>query len=287
VPAALNPDSSNSPASRFNEILSSPEDKIDLAEAALLIAKSAYRDLDVSTYLGRIDSLGRLLRAQTREDATAAERIVALNRFLFGDQGFAPNIENYYDPRNSFLNEVLERRVGIPLTLSIVYIEVGRRVGLPLYGVSFPGHFLVKCMLEQGTVILDPYCGGISLALQDLQQRLREVRGGEVSRAIIAGMLVSASKKEILARMLRNLKAIYMDGQDYQHALTTLDWILLVHPEAASERRDRGLTYLKLECYRAALEDLEHYLQMSPGAEDSEQIRSHVVELRRSAARLH
>jgi len=268
-------------------MLDRPEEEIDLAEAALLIAKNAYRDLDVPGYLARIGELAGKLSAQLPEDGTESSRIVALNRFLFEDQGFAPSVENYYDPRNSFLNEVLERRVGIPLSLSILYIEVGRRIGLPLQGVSFPGHFLVKCTLKEGVVIIDPYCGGITLSLQDLQQRLRETRGGEVSRAIVAAMLVAANKREILARMLRNLKGIYLDQRDYVRALSAIDWIIAIMPGEATEVRDRGLIYVKLECFRAALEDLEHYMQKAPDAADMDEIRSHVVELRMSAARLN
>ena len=281
------PDQRATPEARFREMLDQPEEAIDLAEAALLIAQNAYRDLDISRYLARIDEMARHLGAQLPEDGSEADRIVALNRFLFEDQGFSPSIENYFDPRNSFLNDVLERRVGIPISLSILYIEVGRRVGLPLQGVSFPGHFLVKCRLKEGVVILDPYCGGISLSLQDLQRRLRETRGGEVSRAIVAGMLVAANKKEILARVLRNLKAIYLDQRDYARALSAIDWIIAITPGEAAELRDRGLTYVKLECFRAALEDLERYLQMVPSAADIDEIRSHVVELRMSAARLN
>jgi len=281
------PEPSPAPEALFRRMLDRPEEEIDLAEAALLIAKNAYRDLDVPGYLARIGELAGKLSAQLPEDGTESSRIVALNRFLFEDQGFAPSVENYYDPRNSFLNEVLERRVGIPLSLSILYIEVGRRIGLPLQGISFPGHFLVKCTLKEGVVIIDPYCGGITLSLQDLQQRLRETRGGEVSRAIVAAMLVAANKREILARMLRNLKGIYLDQRDYVRALSAIDWIIAVTPGEATEVRDRGLIYVKLECFRAALEDLEHYMQKAPDAADMDEIRSHVVELRMSAARLN
>ena len=281
------PEQSPAPEALFRRMLDRPEEEIDLAEAALLIAKNAYRDLDVPGYLARIGELAGKLSAQLPEDGTESSRIVALNRFLFEDQGFAPSVENYYDPRNSFLNEVLERRVGIPLSLSILYIEVGRRIGLPLQGISFPGHFLVKCTLKEGVVIIDPYCGGITLSLQDLQQRLRETRGGEVSRAIVAAMLVAANKREILARMLRNLKGIYLDQRDYVRALSAIDWIIAVTPGEATEVRDRGLIYVKLECFRAALEDLEHYMQKAPDAADMDEIRSHVVELRMSAARLN
>ena len=281
------PEQPDTTEARFRALLERPEEQIDLAEAALLIAKSADQDVDVGHYLARIDELARQLRASLPEDSSEADLISGLGRFLFEEQGFGPSIDDYYDPRNSFLNQVLERRVGIPITLSVLYMEIGRRVGLPLQGVSFPGHFLVKCQLKQGTVILDPYCGGISLSLQDLQQRLRTVRGGEVSRAIVAATLVAANKKEILARMLRNLKAIYLERQDYARALSWIDWILAVAPGEAAEVRDRGLAYLKLECFRAALQDLEHYLEMAPTADDMHEIRSHVVELRRSASRLN
>jgi len=281
------PETLSATDARFREIIERPDSEIDLAEAALLIARVAYPDLDVQCYLRRIDDLARHLRARVAEDAPAGDLIVGLNRFLFEEQGFAPNVEDYYDPRNSFLNDVLERRVGIPISLSVLYMEVGARVGLPLQGVSFPGHFLVKCEVEAGMVILDPYCGGVSLSLHDLQQRLREVRGGEVSRAIIAGMLVAANKREILARMLRNLKKIYLDKQQHARALAIIDWIVALRPGEATEVRDRGLTYLKLECFRAALTDLEHYLELAPAADDLNEIRGCVVELRRTAARLN
>jgi regulator of sirC expression with transglutaminase-like and TPR domain len=272
---------------QFRAMVQRPDEAIDLAEAALLIAKSVYRDLDVDHYLDRIGDLGQRLRARVPANARDIDLIQGLNRFLFEELGFAPNVEDYYDPRNSFLNEVLERRIGIPITLSILYMQVGRRVGLPLQGVSFPGHFLVKCKLEEGTAILDPYCSGISLSLQDLQRRLREIHGGEVSRAIVAGLLIAANNKEIIARLLRNLKAVYLHKGDYPHALAAIDWIITVTPGAAAEVRDRGLTYLKLECFRAALGDLERYVEMAPAAADLDEVRGHIVELRRSAARLN
>ena len=272
---------------RFRELIDGPEEQIDLAEGALLIAKNANHDLDVGRYLARIDQLAEALSGRLPESCSDTERILALNRFLFDEEGFGPNVEDYYDLRNSFLNEVLERRVGIPISLSIVYMEVGRRIGLKIDGVSFPGHFLVKCRLNEGTVILDPYRRGISLSLQDLQERLREARGGEVSRAIIASMLVSANKKEILARMLRNLKAIYLEKSDHHHALSLMEWIIALSPADASQVRDRGMLYLQLECFRAALEDLERYSTLAPDAEDAAEIRHRVIDLRQAVARLN
>jgi len=272
---------------RFRALADGPDEQIDLAEAALLIAKNANQDLDVGRYLARIDELAEALSARLPSAYSGTERILALNRFLFEEQGFGPNLEDYYDLRNSFLNEVLERRVGIPISLSIVYMEVGRRIGLELRGVSFPGHFLVKCKLSEGTVILDPYGRGISLSLHDLQQRLREARGGEVSRAIVAGMLVAANKKDILARMLRNLKAIYLERRDHDRAFATMEWLIALSPSDVAQIRERGLLYLQLECFRAAQEDLQRYLTLAPDADDADEIRHRVLQLRQTTAKLN
>ncbi len=146
---------------RLRQIISGPDGDISLAEAALLIAGHGYPDLNVAAYLSRIEELGHMLSLRIDEDDSVPERISALNQFLFGELGFAPNTEDYYDPRNSFLNEVLERRTGIPITLCVIYMELGRKIGLPLQGVSFPGHFLVKCAVPDGAVVLDQYSGGI------------------------------------------------------------------------------------------------------------------------------
>jgi len=272
---------------RLRQIVSGPDEAISLAEAALLIAGHEYPDLPVSSYLSRMEELAHMLSTRIGEGASALERIAELNQFLFGDLGFAPNSDDYYDPRNSFLNEVLERRTGIPITLSVIYIELGRKIGLPLQGVSFPGHFLVKCAVPDGAVVLDPYSGGISLGLQDLQKRLREVRGGEVSRAVVAELLVSASNKEIIVRLLRNLKAIYLRERDLDKALPIMDWIVAMVPEQAPELRDRGMIYQELECPRAALADFEAYLERSPEWEDAGEIRDRIVELRKEVARLN
>ena len=272
---------------RLRQIVSGPDEDISLAEAALLIAGHGYPDLNVAAYLSRIEELAYMLRLRIDENDSVPERISALNQFLFGDLRFVPNTEDYYDPRNSFLNEVLERRTGIPITLCVIYMELGRKIGLPLQGVSFPGHFLVKCAVPEGAVVLDPYSGGLSLGLADLQKRLREVRGGEVSRAIVAELLVPASNKEIIVRLLRNLKAIYLRGHNLDRALPIMNWIIATMPDQAPELRDRGMLYQELECSRAALADFEEYLKRSPSCEDADDIRQRIIELRRDASRLN
>jgi regulator of sirC expression with transglutaminase-like and TPR domain len=272
---------------QFRQLVAQPAGAIDLGRGALLIARNAYPDLDVEAQLARIDALAEPLRGRLQPTDALPARIVALNRYLFEELRFGPNRDDYYDPRNSFLNDVLERRVGIPITLSVLYMEVGRRVGIPLQGVSFPGHFLVKCPMEQGLVVIDAYSAGASLTLEDLQQRLREVQGAEVSPAIVAGLLGTAQPREIFARMLRNLKQIYAAKEDWLRALPLMHWLVLLAPARADEVRDRGQAYLKLECFRAALADFEQYLQLAPDAPDVDAVRSHVVELRRGVARLN
>jgi regulator of sirC expression with transglutaminase-like and TPR domain len=273
---------------RWKEIAAGPEADIDLVEAALLIAAHEYPELDVPAYQARMDRIAATLKARLRRDIAPVESIVALNRYLFEELGFRGNAREYYDPRNSFLNEVLDRKLGIPITLAIVYIEVGRHIGLALHGVSFPGHFLVKCPARDGMIVLDPYAGGASLSLEDLQQRLRALRGGAAPPADLAQrMLAAAGKKDILARMLRNLKGIYLQRRDFSRALAAADRVITLEPRAADEYRDRAGIYMELECFRAALSDFRNYLMLKPGADDADAIQSRVVELQRIAARLN
>jgi regulator of sirC expression with transglutaminase-like and TPR domain len=274
-------------ARRFEQFLAGRDEDIPLSEAALLLACHHYPDLDVPHYLTRMDAMAKGLQARVEDEPSPQKRIVALNQYLFQELGFAPNVDDYYDPRNSFLNDVLERRLGIPITLAVLYMETGSKIGLPLQGVCFPGHFLVKCKVGEGVVILDPYAGGLSLGITDLQRRLREVRGGEVSRAIIAGMLVGANNKEILVRMLRNLKAIYLRNSQLDHALAIMRWIVTAVPQQPSELRDRGMVYQEMDCFRAAISDFEHYLELAPSSDDAREIQQRLVDLRRCASRLN
>ncbi len=274
-------------AERLTEIIGGPEGDIPLTEAALLVASHRYPNLDVRHYLNVIEELGSALAARVDENAGPAERVVALNHYLFDELGFKPNGEDYYDPRNSLLNYVVERRTGIPITLSLVYMAVGNHVGLAFNGVCYPGHFLVKCELPDGMIVLDPFSKGQSLGISDLQSRLRETRGGEVSRAIVAGLLVAASKREILLRMLRNLKAIYLRSHELDNVLAIMDWIVVADPGHATEVRDRGMVFQELECFRAAMSDFEHYLELDPDCSDSDSIRRRVIELQRSVSLLN
>lgn len=275
-------------AERWKEIVAGPDEEIDLAEGALLIAAPEYPALDIPDYLARLSEMAATLKRRLRGDISPTETLIALNRYLFDELGFRGNVEDYYDPRNSFLNEVIDRRLGIPITLALIHVEVGRRVGLALHGVAFPGHFLVKCILRDGAVVLDPYIHGASLGLEDLQQRLRVLRGGATPSAeMVRHMLAAAGKKSILARMLRNLKGIYRERGDLGRALAATDRIIEIEPGSAEEYRDRAGLYLDLECFRAALSDFRNYLMLKPRAEDAVVVQRRVVELQQIAARLN
>jgi regulator of sirC expression with transglutaminase-like and TPR domain len=196
-----------------------------LAEGALLIAAEEYPRLEVDRFLERLDEMGRTLARRLRPDIGTGEAVVALNRYLFQELGFRGNAADYYDPRNSFLNEVIDRRLGVPITLSVLYIEIGRRIGLPLEGVAFPGHFLVRCALRDGTVILDPYARGTSLKSAELRERLQRAGGAAAHvPAPLATALAPAMPREIFARMLRNLRAVYAQRGELIKALAAC-WI--------------------------------------------------------------
>jgi len=278
---------------RFAEMLSREDGRIELASACLQIAEDAYPGLDVDGYVGEIERFAKRLRARLAPDAAAEDRVIALNEFLFDDLGFSGNIDNYYDPRNSYLNEVLDRRIGIPITLSVLYMEIGRRIGLPFEGVSFPGHFLVRLPLRGGTLVLDPFSGGVPQSEDELRERLkrvipRDAAGGvPVAELPLDQFLEPASNRQILARVLRNLKGVYREKDDPERLLEVLNRMIIVAPDSAAELRDRGLVYQRLECWRPALKDLADYLDREPDAADSEEVRAKMVELSMRCARLN
>jgi regulator of sirC expression with transglutaminase-like and TPR domain len=273
---------------RWQEIAAAPDEGIDLAEAALVIASREYPHLDISRYRARIDEMGATLRGRLPEDMSRAQRILALNRYLFDELGFTGNSAEYYDARNSYLNEVLDRRLGIPITLSVIYLEIGRRVGLTLHGVGFPGHFLVKCPVRDGAIVLDPYSKGSSLSLDDLSARLKSLHNGvDPDPDQIRAMLAIASNKEILARILRNLKGVYLKHREFARAVAAMDRLVTLAPEAADEYRDRGRVYLELECFRAALADFRSYLALKPDADDAGIVQQKAAELEQIASRLN
>ncbi|HSD61543.1 MAG TPA: tetratricopeptide repeat protein [Burkholderiales bacterium] len=278
----------NAALERFRTLVDRPDETIDLAEAALAIAQQDYPDLEPRRYLDMLGALALEVSRSLPAVAEITDRIAALNRHLFGTLRFRGNDAEYYDPRNSFLNQVLDRRTGIPITLSVVYLEVGWRLGLPLEGVSFPGHFLVKCEVQEGVVVLDPFDRGRSVGVDELKRRLTLVHGRAVTEEEVVTLLTTtATRKDILARLLRNLKAIYLNRPDYAAALAVVERILMVHPDEPAELRDRGIIFQSLECFRAARDDLERYLQLVPQALDAGTVRERLAEVSERVVRLN
>lgn len=275
--------------SPFRRLLNGPDDSLDLARAALLIAADDYPDLNVDGYLARLDQMAGEIRARLGPVPESGEVLEMVNRHLFQELGFAGNLENYYDPRNSLFNEVLDRRLGIPITLSLLYMEVGRRLSLPLEGVAFPGHFLVRLHLEDGDLVLDPFFGGMALSVADLEDRIaglmRLPRRG--LRLGLSDLLEAAGKREILARMLRNLKGIHVQRQDWQRALTASNHLLTVLPDSARDVLERALILEQLECGHAALDDYRRYLALVPDSPQRDQIRERIGALGHTRRRLN
>jgi regulator of sirC expression with transglutaminase-like and TPR domain len=269
---------------RFSRLVAGPDREVPLAEAALLVASEEYPELDVGAYLARLDAMGRAVRERVARGASTPDRVEALSEHLFGRLGFKGNGDDYYDPRNSYLNEVLDRRTGIPITLSIVYLEMARWAGLGACGVGLPGHFIVRVADRRGDLLVDPYHGGVRLTAADCQERLDRIFGGRLK--VEPEMLAACPRKQMLARVLRNLKAIYLKREDHARALTVAELLLRVEPGSAEHLRDRGLLYAALDCYASAADDLARYLREAPAAE-APGLVDKIAELRLRAARLN
>jgi regulator of sirC expression with transglutaminase-like and TPR domain len=272
------------PRERFEQLVSRPDEAIPLAETALWIAAEAKPDLDVPHYLDEIDKLAQLAEASLVGANGDEDRIARFNHALFVEAGFEGNQESYDDPRNSFLDVVLDRRTGIPITLSVVYIEVARKVGFDAEGIGFPGHFLSKITTPSGMIVVDPFFGR-TMDLEACHQRFREVAGPNVP--FDPQFLASSSQRAILQRILTNLRQIYMARRDFEAALACSDRILIVAPGQATEYRDRGLIHSELECFNAALEDIERYLELAPIESVDPAIGVVLSQLREKAALVH
>jgi regulator of sirC expression with transglutaminase-like and TPR domain len=262
-----------------------PDEAVDLAAASLLIACEEYPGLDLERYIARLDAMGDELRSRVRSGSGPPDVIATLNRLLFEEQGFHGNASDYYNPRNSFLNDVLDRRTGIPITLSTVYMEVAGRAGFSLVGVGLPGHFIVKAAMDGREIFVDPFNRGAVLSAGECQKRVDRVFKGRVK--VEGRMLAGCTRKEILARMLRNLKLIYARNRDLERALGVLELLLRVQPDSAEDLKDRGLVYAALDCYGLAADDLHAHLELFPAAPDAPELRAKAALFRTKAARVH
>ncbi|MDO8461638.1 MAG: tetratricopeptide repeat protein [Deltaproteobacteria bacterium] len=269
----------------FSEIIHLPEERIDLSQAALLVAKEQYPDLDIPHYLAKLDELGE--RALTRVGRVVGPRqiVEGLSHYLFHEEGFHGNVEDYYSPTNSFLNDVLDHRAGIPITLSLITIEIGRRAGLPFYGVGFPGHFMVKYSQDNEEVILDPFHKGQIISENECAERLKRTFGSRLP--FHKKLLRASTKKEILTRMLTNLKMIYLSRKNCEMALRMTNHIVSLNPNSTQEIKERGILYHQLDCVQQAIEDFKTYLVQEPQAVDREAIEQYIRELSKNIPSLH
>ncbi len=259
------------------------DEKINLVRAALTIARTEYPDLDIESYVARVDELAHRVEARIMDIDDAAETIAALNRVLFQQAGLRGNREDYYDPRNSFLNDVLDRGLGIPITLALIYMEVGRRLGFPLFGVGMPGHFLLKHYdIDGRETLIDCFNGGDILTAQDCQRRLDEIYSGQMT--LRPEFLFAVSRRQILTRILSNLKTVYLSARNFKKALPIVDLVLVIYPRSPEDVKQRALLRYSLGQNKGAAEDLEEYLKMSPDASDADEIRQTALSIRRMLA---
>ncbi len=263
---------------RFLAEVSQADEEINLARAAIMVAKEEYPQLPEERYLGRLDLLAEGTRDRLDDENAHLVVLQELLNSLYNRHGFRGNRQAYYDPRNSFLNDVLDRGLGIPLTLGIVVLEVGWRLGLPLEGVSFPGHFLVRFRGEAMDLLIDPYDGGAVRFEDEAQELLDRVYGGMVR--VSDSFLKVATKREMLVRLLMNMKSLYLNVGDHRRALAAVERVLLVRPITPQEIRDRGVILARLGRKQEALEQLEAYLNVAPEATDSQRILGMVEELK-------
>ena len=256
---------------RLVEELQRPPDQVNVARAALYLAQEEYLDLDIAAHLATLDRMADTLRHRLPGTAYPLKIIRTINHYLFEELSFRGNSTDYYDPRNSFLNEVLNRRVGIPITLSLVYLELAKRIDFPMVGVGMPGHVLIRPTLEDMAIFVDPFHRGEILFEQDCQDRFRQIFGDGVR--LTPDHLSPMSPTAFVMRMLANLKMIYLQRHDVPKALAAIDRILLIRPDAVGEWRDRGLIHYQQGYLETARLDLERYLYESPTASDAYEIR--------------
>jgi regulator of sirC expression with transglutaminase-like and TPR domain len=264
--------------------VSRPDGRIDLARAALAIARWEYPRLDADAYLERLDGLARSVDG-VRRSPDALGRLHRLREYLFVEQGFTGNRDDYYDPRNSFLNDVLDRRQGIPITLSLVLMEVGKRLGLAIEGIGLPGHFIAGARLDDSQILLDPFNGGALVTPEECEELVGSVVGRPVT--LRPEHYAPVSGRQLLTRMLANLKGAYWRRQEWDRVVGAIDRLLVLDPKAAGEWRDRGVAWSNLGEVRRGLGDWERYLTEFPDAEDHETVKGHLRRARQKLAQLN
>lgn len=280
----------------FIDLVAGEDATIDLARAALLIALEEYPELDTERYMKQLNLLAGKVRTllglvetgkltQLPKEIDLLKAISTMNQVLFEQEHFQGNQEDYYNPSNSFLNDVLEKRKGIPITLSLIYMEVGKRIGLQFEGIGLPFHFVVRCRLSDGYIYIDPFEKGRLLSEEDCRERIHRLFKHKAD--FDPHWLEPVSHRQLLVRMLANLKNIYIHQEDYDRALSICDRILILVPNAPFERRDRGIVHFHLKHYARALQDLTAYVEQAPNLEDSKHVRQQIKAIRQMIAMMN
>lgn len=259
---------------------------IDLLQAALTFARINDPQLDIKRYLLQVADLARRVASRIQDSDDPDQVIAALNSVLFQEERFCGNTADYYNPRNSFLNHVLDERTGIPISLALVYMEVARRVGFPLFGVGMPGHFLLKHYDVDGRAILiDAFACGSIVTEEDCRRKLDAIYSGQL--ALQPEFLLPVTRRQMLTRMLNNLRSIYLSQRDFRRALQIVDLVLVIYPRSPEDVKQRAVLRYNLNDYRGAVSDFEEYVKMSPDASDADEIRQTALSLRRSMAMMN
>jgi len=265
----------------FDREINQPDQKIDLAKAALYIAQEEYPNLDPTEYLNALDTMANEVQERLPTERYPLRIVQKINEYLYDDLGLRGNTDDYYDPRNSFFNEVIDRRTGIPITLSLIYLEIAKRLAFPMVGIGMPGHFLIRPEFQEVGIFVDAFNRGEILFAQDCQERLTQIYQQPIP-AIPPTFLEPVSNRRFLGRMLTNLKMIYLNRRELSKSLAAVERILLLFPDAPTELRDRGLLYYELGRFIEATQDLESYLTQVPQAEDARVIRQLLSQLRKN-----
>ena len=255
----------------FYREINQPDEQIDLAKASLCYAKAEYPELDIEKYLGALDVIAIEVESQLSGKAYPLKVIKAINFELFDGLGFQGNEQDYYNPKNSFLNQVIERRVGIPITLSVIYLAVAKRLNFPMVGIGMPGHFLIRPDFEDAGIFVDVFNNGEILFEQDCQKKLSIIYQQPVE--LDPDWLLPVSNRQILARMLNNLKLIYLHQRKINKAIAIMSGIVKLFPDNAVQIRDRGLLYYQTNRWQEAAVDLEYFLKIAPDSEDVDTIQ--------------
>jgi regulator of sirC expression with transglutaminase-like and TPR domain len=262
------------------------DEGVDILRAALTFARVEDPQLDIEHYVRRVVELSARVTKRIQDPDDPAQIISALNVVLFQEEMFRGNTVDYYSPRNSFLHDVLDRRLGIPITLALVYMEVARRVSFQLFGVGMPGHFLLKHYDVDGrSILIDAFERGSIVSEEDCRQKLDSIYSGQL--ALQPEFLLPVTRRQMLTRMLNNLRSVYLSQRDFRRAVQIVDLILVIYPRSPEDMKQRAVLRYNLDNYRGALSDFDEYVKMSPDASDAEEIRQTALSLRRSMAMMN